>query len=130
MIIWEKTLHSYYLLHINIASYWKWCLAGPDSPDKQNFNKYKKHGKSESINYTLLNEKRIHDDEKKKVHISCWINNIAYHNLTWLVINNNVWMDLTHQVNTLAILLTYFACQILPALSLILHIIYYLLFSW
>ena len=26
----------------------------------------KKHGKSESINYTLLNEKRIHDDEKKK----------------------------------------------------------------
>ena len=24
----------------------------------------KKHGKSEGINYTLLNEKRLHDDEK------------------------------------------------------------------
>ena len=59
----------------------------PDSPDKQNFNKLKKtHGKSESINYTLLNEKRIHDDEKKG-HIFCWINNTAYHNLTLLVSN-------------------------------------------
>ena len=35
------------------------------TPDKQNFNNIKKHRKSESINYTLLNEKRIHDDEKK-----------------------------------------------------------------
>ena len=32
----------------------------------------KNAGKSESINYTLLNEKRIHHD-KKNVHISCWI---------------------------------------------------------
>ena len=64
MNICERTLHSYYLLHINIDSYYQWCLDGPDSPDKQNFNK--KNGKSESINYTLLNEKRIHDDEKKK----------------------------------------------------------------
>ena len=83
MIICERTLHSYYLLHINIASYCQWCLDGPDSPDKQNLNKIilKKHEKSECINYTLLNEKRIHDDEKK-VHISCLINNIASHNLT------------------------------------------------
>ena len=67
MIICERTLHSYYLLHINIASYCQWCLDGPDSPDKQNFNKTKKkkHGKSEIISYTLLNEKRIYDDEKK-----------------------------------------------------------------
>ena len=38
------------------------------TPGKQNFNKKnnkKKHGKSESINNTLLNEKRIHHDEKK-----------------------------------------------------------------
>ena len=64
----KRTLHSYYLLHINIASYCQWCLDGPESPDKQNFNKknLKKHGKFESINYTLLNEKRLHDDEKKK----------------------------------------------------------------
>ena len=67
MIICERTLHSYYLLHINIASYCQWCLDGPDSPDKQNFNKKNlKNKKFESINYTLLNEKRIHDDEKKK----------------------------------------------------------------
>ena len=39
-------------------------FGGPDTPDKQNFNK--KNGKSESINYTLLNEKRIHDDGKNK----------------------------------------------------------------
>ena len=38
----------------------------------------------------------------KKNHISCWITNIAYHNLTLLVINNNVWMDLSHQVYTIA----------------------------
>ena len=82
MIICERILHSYYLLHVDIASYCQWCLDVPDSPDKQNFNRKKKHGKSESINYTLLNEKRIHDDEKKNVHISCWINNIAYHNST------------------------------------------------
>ena len=69
MIICERTLHSYYLLHINIDSYWQLCLDGPDSPDKQNFTKWKKHGKSESINYTLLNKKRIHDDEKKSSHI-------------------------------------------------------------
>ena len=25
----------------------------------------------------MLNEKRMHDDEKKN-HVSCWINNIAY----------------------------------------------------
>ena len=42
MIICERTLHSYYLLHINIASYCQWCLDVPDSPDKQNFNKWKK----------------------------------------------------------------------------------------
>ena len=60
------------LLHINIASYCQWCLDGSDSPDKQNFNR--------QIN--MLNEKRIHDDEKKKVHMSCRINNISYLNLT------------------------------------------------
>ena len=49
--------------------------------DKQNFNKWKKHGKSESINYTLLNEKRIHE-EKKKFTYPVELNNIAYHNLT------------------------------------------------
>ena len=69
MNICDSTLHSYYLLQINTASYFEWCLNGPDSPDKQNLNKWKKHGKSESINYTLLNEKRIHDDEKKSSHI-------------------------------------------------------------
>ena len=31
---------------------------------KNSINK-KKHGKSEIINYTWLNKKRIHDDEKK-----------------------------------------------------------------
>ena len=72
MIICERTLHCYYLLHINIDSYCQWCLDGPDSADKQNFNKWKKHGKSQSINYTLLNEKRTYDDEKIS-HISCWI---------------------------------------------------------
>ena len=70
MIICESTLHSYYLLHINIASYCQRCLDGPDSPDKQNFNKLKKNMEKLSINYTLLNEKRTHDDEKN-VHISC-----------------------------------------------------------
>ena len=30
MIICERTLHSNYLLHINIASYCQWCLDGPD----------------------------------------------------------------------------------------------------
>ena len=69
MIICERTLHCYYLLYINIDSYCQWSLDGPDSPDKQNFNKWKKHEKSESINYTLLNEKRIHDDKKKSSHI-------------------------------------------------------------
>ena len=39
---------------------------------------------------------------KKKVHISCWIHDIAYHILTSLVMNNNVWMDLSHQVNTIS----------------------------
>ena len=75
--MWEYITYSYYLLLINIAGYCQWCLDGPDSPDKQNLNKFKNVGKSESINYSLLNEKRIHD--KKKVHISCWINNIANH---------------------------------------------------
>ena len=37
----------------------------------------KKNEKSESINYTLLNEKRIHDDEKK-VHIACWIKQYCF----------------------------------------------------
>ena len=100
MIFCERTLHSYYLLHINIGSYCQWCLDGSDSPDKQNFNKWIKHGKSESINYTLLNEKRIHDDEKK-VHISCWIKQYClsqFNIASWL-------MNLTHQVNTIAILL-------------------------
>ena len=40
----------------------------------------KKHGKSESINYALLNEKRIHDGEKKSTY-PVELNNIAYHNL-------------------------------------------------
>ena len=69
MIISESTLHSHYLLRINIASYCQLCLDGPDSHDKQNFNKYENDGKSVSINYTLLNEKRIHDDENKCSHI-------------------------------------------------------------
>ena len=77
-----RTLHSYYLLHINIASYCQWCLDGPDSPDKQNFNKNKEHGKSESINYTLLKKNVYMMTKKINVHISCWINNIASHNLT------------------------------------------------
>ena len=68
MIICESTLHSYYLLHINIASYCQWCLDGPDSHDKQIFNKWKNDGKSERVNYTLLNQKRMHD-EKKSSHI-------------------------------------------------------------
>ena len=68
MIICESTLHSCYLLHINIASYCQRCLDGPDSPDKQNFNKKKKM-ENLSINYILLNEKRIHNE--KNVHISC-----------------------------------------------------------
>ena len=80
MIICERTLHSYYLLHINIDSYCQWCLDGPDSPNKQNFNKWKKNGKSQSTNYTLLNEKRIHED-KKKFTYSVELSNIAYHNL-------------------------------------------------
>ena len=48
--------------------------------------------------------KNVYMMAQKTVHISCWINNIAYHNLTYssLLINNNVWIDLTHQVNTIA----------------------------
>ena len=37
---------------------------------KISINKNKKHMENLSFNYTLVNEKRIHDDEKK-VHIPC-----------------------------------------------------------
>ena len=49
---------------------------------------------------------KVHGDEKKG-HISCWINDIAYHILTLLVINNNVWMNLSHRANTIATINTF-----------------------
>ena len=40
-------------------------LHGPDSPDKYNFNKWKKHDRtSESIKFTMLFQKRINNENK------------------------------------------------------------------
>ena len=50
--------------------------------------------------------------KKKKFTYPVELNNIAYNNLTELVINNNVWMDLTHQVNTIATLNIFYLSNI------------------
>ena len=72
--------------------------------------------------------KNVYMMTKKKFLYPVELNNIAYHNLTKLVINNNVWMDLTHQVNTIAIL-NIFGLYNITCINFVLHIIYYLLFS-
>ena len=56
-----------------------------------------------SVNSTVLTE-NVYIMIKKNVHISCWINNITYHILTLLVIDINVSMDLSHHVNTIAMI--------------------------
>ena len=47
--------------------------------------------------------KHINYDQKEYVHLSGLINDIIYHILTYTIVsNNNLWIDLSHQVNTIA----------------------------
>ena len=58
MNICEITLHSCYLLCINLTIYWKWCLDGPVPPLSAHFQQNKKQndGISESVDYAVLNQ--------------------------------------------------------------------------
>ena len=62
------------------------------------FQEIKKHVRtSEDNNYTVLYQ-NVRIMSKKYVNISGWVNDIVYHISTLLVINCNVWMDLSHQM--------------------------------
>ena len=70
---------------------------------------------SESNNYTVLYQTRITSD-KEYFYTYGRINNIIYHISTSRLINNNIWMDMSHQMNKIATINT-FACLTLTYIN-------------